>query len=278
MAEWDDIEIEAPDEVGPKRRIRWPVWAGIAALAFLVGFLWFFVFKGSEPPPEPTRMAEPAAEPVMPELPPPPPEPEEAVDLPVLEESDGLVRKLVGTLTSHVELAHWLANKDLIRTFVVAVDNIAEGLSPAKHLPFLKPSEAFKAVYDSGAFYVDPKSCERYTLVTEVFTSINTRSAARTYRTLKPLIQEAYVEMGYPDRDFDQKLAKAIDHLLLTPVPDGYVELDGETVAYKYIDPKLENLTPAQKQFLRMGPRNARKVQRKLTELKGALYLAGEDR
>jgi hypothetical protein len=167
-----------------------------------------------------------------------------------------------------------LTNEELVRTFVVVVDNIAEGVSPVQHVPFLKPGEPFKAVFDSGAFYVDPKSYDRYNLVAEVFSSINARSAADIYRDLKPLIQQAYTEIGYPDKDFDETLSLAIDHLLMTPVPGEYLELSGETVSYKYIDNELEDLSDAQKQFMRMGPQNVQKMKSKLVELKGTLRLA----
>ena len=275
MSEWDDLQFDSSDEATPKQAFQWPLWAGIAALAFLIGFfLWFFVFRGSETSPEPAPVAESETTPEVSESEPVEPEPEEVMDLPLLDESDALVRTLVGALSSRPELAQWLTNEELIRTFVVVVDNIAEGVSPAKHLPFLKPKERFKTVYDSGSFYVNPKSYDRYNLVAEIVSSINTRRGAEFYRNLKPLIQEAYKEMGYPDTDFDVTFSRAIDHLLMTPVPDGYAELSGETVAYRYVDERFEKLTSAQKQLLRMGPQNVQKVQRKLTELKSALSLA----
>ncbi len=274
MSEWDDLQFDSSDETTPKQAFQWPLWAGIAALAFLIGFLWFFVFRGSGASQEPTSGTEVATTPEVSEAEPVEPELEESMDLPVLDESDALVRTLVGALSSRPELAQWLTNEELIRTFVVVVDNIAEGVSPAKHLPFLKPKEKFKAVYDSGSFYVNPRSYDRYNLVVEVVSSINARRAAEFYRNLKPLIQEAYKEMGYPDTDFDVTFSRAIDHLLMTPVPDGYAELSGETVAYRYVDERFEKLTSAQKQLLRMGPQNVQKIQRKLTELKGVLNLA----
>jgi len=275
MSEWDDLQFDSSDEATPKQAFQWPLWAGIAALAFLIGFfLWFFVFRGSGPSPEPAPVAESGTTPEVSEPEPVEPEPEEVMDLPLLDESDALVRTLVGALSSRPELAQWLTNEELIRTFVVVVDNIAEGVSPAKHLPFLKPKERFKAVYDSGSFYVNPKSYDRYNLVADIVSSINTRRGAEFYRNLKPLIQEAYKEMGYPDTEFDVTFSRAIDHLLTTPVPDGYAELSGETVAYRYVDERFEKLTSAQKQLLRMGPQNVHKVQKKLTELKSALSLA----
>ena len=275
MSEWDDLQFDSSDEATPKQAFQWPLWAGIAALAFLIGFfLWFFVFRGSGTSPEPAPVAESGTTPEVSEAEPVEPKPEETMDLPLLDESDALVRTLVGALSSRPELAQWLTNEELIRTFVVVVDNVAEGVSPARHLPFLKPKEKFKAVYDAGSFYVNPKSYDRYNLVADIVSSINVRRGAEFYRNLKPLIQEAYKEMGYPDTDFDVTFSRAIDHLLMTPVPDGYAELNGETVAYSYVDERFEELSSAQKQLLRMGPQNVQKVQSLLTELKSSLNLA----
>jgi hypothetical protein len=275
MSEWDDLQFDSSDEATPKQAFQWPLWAGIAALAFLIGFfLWFFVFRGSGTSPEPAPVAESGTTPEVSEVEPVEPEPEETMDLPLLDESDALVRTLVGALSSRPELAQWLTNEELIRTFVVVVDNVAEGVSPARHLPFLEPKEKFKAVYDAGSFYVNPRSYDRYNLVADIVSSINVRRGAEFYRNLKPLIQEAYKEMGYPDTDFDVTFSRAIDHLLMTPVPDGYAELNGETVAYSYVDERFEKLSSAQKQLLRMGPQNVQKVQSLLTELKISLNLA----
>jgi hypothetical protein len=275
MAEWDDVEIDQASKIESKRKPLWLIWIGVAVLAFALGFYLFFTYRRPEPPP---KSSENNAAPAVPEVavgPPTEPEPEpERVELPVLDESDSLVRKLIGTLTSHVEMTHWLTNEELLRTFVVVVDNISEGVSPVKHLPFLKPGGHFKAVYDSGTFYVDPKSYDRYNLVADVFRSINARRAAEIYRDLKPLIQQAYKEIGYPDKGFDETMALAIDHLLMTPTPDEYLELNGETVSYKFVDSGLESLSAAQKQFMRMGPENVQKVKNKLVELKGNLRLA----
>jgi hypothetical protein len=40
---------------------------------------------------------------------------------------------------------------------------------------------------------------------------------------------------------------------------------------YEYADRKLEALTPAQKQLLRMGPSNVARIQAKLREVQAAL-------
>lgn len=274
MSEWDeaDVDIDPSQTKVPLKRLGWPVWGGVAVLAFALGFLWFFVFRRPQPPPEPEAVQEPVAS-APAETSPPEPEPEPSVVLPSLDESDAFVRELVEALSSHMQLARWMVTEGLLRKFTVVVDNIAEGVSPAPHLPFLKPEEKFNATYRSGWFYVDPASYDRYDLVADVFSSIDARATAELYRDLKPLIREAYAELGYPDRNFDETFALALDRLLKVPLLEGDIELDGSTVSYKYADQALERLSPAQKHFLRMGPRNVKMIQVKLAELTTHLRL-----
>jgi hypothetical protein len=42
-------------------------------------------------------------------------------------------------------------------------------------------------------------------------------------------------------------------------------------IGYAFADPKLEGLSRAQKQLLRMGPQNVRAIQGKLREIAGVL-------
>lgn len=193
--------------------------------------------------------------------------------LPALDQSDAFVRNLVEALSSRPAWAKWLATEGLVRRFVVAVDNVAEGISPNKHLSMLAPKEGFDAIDRHGDFVVDPKSYRRHDLVAEVVASLDTERVAQAYRELNPLIQDAYRELGYPNRHFDQTLARAIDRLLQTPVPEGTVALRPAVKSYKFADPNLEALSPVQKQFLRLGPDNMKKVQQKLRELREELAL-----
>jgi hypothetical protein len=54
---------------------------------------------------------------------------------------------------------------------------------------------------------------------------------------------------------------------LRTPTVDGRVVLGRKSVNYTFADPALESLSGAQRQFLRMGPRNVRLIQQKLREI-----------
>ena len=193
--------------------------------------------------------------------------------LPELDASDAFVRKLVEVLSANPAWAKWLATEGLVRRFVVVVDNVAEGKSPTKHLSVLAPKDRFATTERNKAVYVDPKSYARFDLTADVIASLDVDGMAKAYRQLKPLIDKAYRELGYPDRKFDATLAKAIDRLLATPVPGETVELRPAVKSFRYADANLESLSPPQKQLLRLGPKNMKKVQEKLRELRKALAL-----
>jgi hypothetical protein len=188
-----------------------------------------------------------------------------------LDQSDPAVRKLVAALSSHPRVAAWLATNGLIRNFVVVVENISTGTTPARHLRVLRPARPFRVMEANDEIAVDPRSYERYTDIAAAAASIDAAGAARVYASLKPRIEEAYAELGRQE-PFDRALERAISALLQVPVVAGIVRLE-ETGAteYKYADARLEQLTEAQKQLLRMGPGNVRTIQAKLREIALAL-------
>jgi hypothetical protein len=94
---------------------------------------------------------------------------------------------------------------------------------------------------------------------------LDTRGTVRLYKQLKPVIQEAYKDLGYPDTDFEDTLTKAIVELLKVPVVKD-VLLEKKIISYAMVDPELESLSQAQKHLLRMGPENILRIQSKLRE------------
>jgi len=191
------------------------------------------------------------------------------LDLPGLEldKSDDLLRSLARDISSHPGLAGWMRTRELVRKFVAAVDNIANGLSPRAQVDFFSPRGTFKAARREGMFVVDPSSYYRYDPVADIFISLDARAAARLYVSLKPLFQEAYRELGYPDGDFHATLTRAVAELLATPVVESSVVLEKKVASYAMTDPELEELSPAQKHLFRMGPENVQVIQTKLRTL-----------
>ncbi|MFC2169253.1 DUF3014 domain-containing protein [Acidobacteriota bacterium] len=193
-----------------------------------------------------------------------------------LDDSDGLVQKLATKISSHPIFVQWLKTGDLLRKFAAAVDNIANGMSTRPQVDFFTPEEEFKVIEENGRLYADPDNYYRYDLVAEVFSSLDTESCVKLYRQLKPAIQEAYKDLGYPDVDFEKTLTKAILELLKVPVVSQKIELDERLITYKMVSPDLEKLSNAQKHLLRMGPENVLKIRAKLNEIAIALGIPKE--
>ena len=196
-------------------------------------------------------------------------------DLPQLDASDAFIRNLAQALSANPEWAKWLVGERLVRRLTASIDNVAEGRSPNPHLAFLAPKGDFRArEQGKSTTTIDPASYRRYDLVADVVASLDTKGCAKLYEDARPLFQDAYRDLGYPDRTFDQTLAKAIHVLLATPDPTSEVEVREGVKSWKFTDSALESLAPAQKQLLRMGPDNVRKVKEKLREIAEALHLS----
>ena len=242
----------------------------IFLVALAVGIYYFFIYEKPEevPPVQEVPVKQPAQVPVE--------EPavvEEAPELiqVELDKSDDVIHKLAEELSSHPKVASWLMSEDLIRKFVAAVDNIVNGLSPRPQIDFFTPKGAFKVIEKEGRYYASPEGYIRYNLVGDVFSSLDSEGWVKLYRQSELLIQEAYQDLGYPEEDFDKTLTTAIVELLKVPVIKGEILLESKVISYAMADPKLENLSEAQKHLLRMGPENVRKIQRKLREVGSAL-------
>lgn len=240
------------------------LWVSVAAIVLLfgAGAFWFLRPAPEETAPVATEgVATPSTTDEV------SPVSGETLDLPRLDESDAFVRNLVTGLSSRPELATWLATEGLIRNVVVVVDNIAEGATPTKHLRVFAPKSGFRAAGPDDALLVDPRSYARYDALADAVDSVDTQGLVQTYRNLRPLFDQAYIDLGHPDGNFDVALQRAISHLLATPDPPADVRLTSHVRSYHYADPALESLSEAQKLLLRMGPRNARLVKDKLREI-----------
>jgi hypothetical protein len=269
---------KAPDPLSEPPRRR-PVALWIAALVLIAGLAAaaYVVFGGwrgsqqiaSESPAVGTQQQTVRAEqPLGGEAQP--------IDLPPLGEADPVVRELVRALSSHPTVAAWLTTDGLVRNFTVVVTNIADGRTPARHLAALRPSADFLVREDGEDLSIDPRSYQRYDTVADAMASIDPAGAAKLYATVKPRIEEAYGELGRPDTTFDRTLERALVTLLRTPVLDEPVAVEPHGIGYAYADPRVENLSATQKQFLRMGPANVRKVKAALREIALALGIPAE--
>ena len=259
------------DERRQGRRAFGILIAVVLLIPAAAGFLAYRFLRGHEPPAapqtsEPIAEAPPTAPPVAVEPTVPP-----RADLSGVDSSDAFFRKLAQRLSANPTWVKWLLNDRLVRRFVAAVDNVAEGRTPKAHLGFLAPKGDFRARESAGRATVDPATYHRYDAVADTVASLDAAGCVELYRETRPLFTQAYRDLGYPDRNFDDTLRKAIHVLLATPEPRGDLRLEHAVKSWKLADPDYEALSPAQKQLMRFGNENVAKIKRKLREVEESL-------
>lgn len=262
--ELPDAEAYRAEPEGSRLGARAGLAAGILLLAG--GLLWVFTLVFRHP-----TATKPTPLPVASEAPPSSTLPVAAG--PSLEGSDAFVRDAAKGLSSHPQLAVWLAAKDLVRTLAAVIDNIATGDSPSPHLAFLAPREPFRVVQKRGRALIDRKTYARWDSFGQGVAALDAAECARVFRRLEPLFEAAARELGHQE-GFAPGFKRASAAILAVPVPEGDVAVVRVVRAkpvYEYADKRLEALTPAQKQLLRMGPANQRRIQAKLREIQTAL-------
>jgi hypothetical protein len=252
-----------PDLPPPSARPS-SVWIAVTLLVAAAAVAGYVVFVRRQPiaPAATKSAAPPAASSASPPL----GGKGDPITLPPLDASDTLVQ----ALTESPAVMAWLPTTGLIRNFTVVVSNIAEGATPARQLKVLRPQGPFRIASRGATTTVDPRGYDRYATIADAIASVDPGGAARLYATLKPRIEDAQRDLGSADT-FDHTLERAIIALLSTPVLDGSEALKPKGIGYGYADPRLESLTPAQKQLLRMGPRNVRVIKAKLRDIALAL-------
>jgi hypothetical protein len=276
MVDLNDIELdrsgEAPVTLPPPRSTTPAVWAtAIIAALVVAGGVWYLTSQRQ--PVAPPGVSAPVPQAAVPERPQAPLAQAANIDLPLLPQTDPVVRELVARLSSHPTVLAWLATQGLITNFTVVTLNIAEGRTPTQFLRPIAPRGPFRTMSSRGGMLVDPRSYERYNSHGDAIAALDGVGTASLYLTLKPRITDAYRELGYPEGDFDRVLERAIGVLLQAPTLDEKVVLSPQSVTYAYSDPALESLSPAQKQLLRLGPRNAHAVRSKLKDIAALLKL-----
>jgi hypothetical protein len=162
---------------------------------------------------------------------------------------------------------------DFVRRWAVVLDNLAEGVSPRRELPFLAPSRPFTVVERGGTVFVDPASYRRYDAFAAAVAGADTQTLARAYRAARAPLEAAYRLLGYPEVSLDDVLSRALARIEVAPVEDGEVAVVDEGGLFAFSEPRLEGLRDVEKHLLRMGPRNTRLLQAKARDLREALGL-----
>ena len=189
------------------------------------------------------------------------------IELPSLNDSDSFIIEKIQAFQNGVELIQLLSNDQLLRSFVVFVENISRGEFPQAGLPYRRIDEEMAVTtVDDNLFVMDESAHARFDRVVDTFVAIDTDQALILYRTLSPLFQQAYSEIGFRNVNFDDTLRQAINNVLRSPNVDGPFQLVKPSVMFLYADSSIENLNNVNKQLVRIGPENTEKLKAKLRE------------
>jgi hypothetical protein len=271
MEPMDDLPLDPspqPPDYRDEPRPFWPWIAGLAVVVVVVAFIVYMRWQPTPAPPQslaaptapaqsdPRRVLGPSVNPM---------------DLPPLDQMDGVLRELIKQLSSRPEALAWLATDGLIRNMAVCIENVAEGKSPAPHLRPLAPASAFRAAGRLGGLTIDARSYQRYDGIARAVGELDASGVARFYTSIKPRLDQAFQELGHARGDIDINVERALLHVIDTPAVAPSAPLIRAVLSYRFEDEAVEGLSGAQKQLLRMGPRNAQTIQVKLREIARAL-------
>lgn len=248
----------------------------------VVGALWFYWAQTRAPEPTAEERTEPVEPPVtetpeepvhpLPEPTAPAAEQRELEPLPPLDESDAYFEMALTDLFGNT-LEERLADTRLIQRMVATVDNLprkelADRIRPVGPVPGRFAVEGGSEDAANPRYTLDPANYERYETLVRMIAETEAAEMEELYRRFYPLFQKAYVDLGYPDAYFNDRVVEVIDHLLATPDVEGPIELVRPNVMYEFADPELESLSSGQKALLRIGPENAAIVKAKLREFR----------
>ena len=242
-----DSFLDLPESDG-ESTIKYPVPETPAALA-------------EEPEPDTSSVDTPIVVDVV--------EVEVVTPLPLLDESDNAIAASIRQLT---DIAGLFSFESFIRHFVVTIDNMTNQKLPQRYVFTQKVPSTFTVIkQDVDTALLDDKNFKRYENFVSMAEYIDTRKLVVQYIRFYPLFQEAYEELGYPGRYFNDRFIQVIDHLLKAPEVNGLIKLVRPKVFWLFANPELESLSAGQKILVRIGPENARRVKAELKELRRLL-------
>jgi len=194
-----------------------------------------------------------------------------AKPVPPLQESDGVMHESLADLLSKKRFIELFTPKDFVYRVVATVDNLPRKNVATRLLPLKVPAGQFVTKGGGEVVSLSPANYARYKTYVNIARSADAKQLVATYVHFYPLFQEAYQELGYPNKQFNDRLVEVIDNLLETPDVGTPVKLVRPKVMYEFDDPELEDLSAGQKLLVRMGPQNAAVLKAKLREIRREL-------
>lgn len=255
----------------------------LVVVIVLVAAVAFYLTRGAEDPPRQVAPAavEPGSQPApapmldVEPVPPPPSVPAEPVEpppaLPTLDESDPEISAALTAQLGRRFMRDFMVPESILRKSVVTLDNLRADRVAMKVRAIRRLDGKFLVAGTDDAPYLDPDNYARYETFVGLVAGVDPVRSVDLYAHWYPLLQQLYEELGYPGRQFNDRVIEVIDELLLTPEVAGTIPLVRPHVLYEYADPDLEALSGGQKVLVRMGPDHASVVKKKLRAIRSQL-------
>src|SRR3989338_3908767 len=249
----------------------------VVAVIVLGGLATYFYWTHSKPKSVPVQVQAP---PPLPLPAPPKPEVRQVIEappapppLPTLADSDSFMLDALTGLVGNKSLMKFFHTERIIRNIVATIDNLPRRRAPMNVMPVERAPGQFIIAGTEDDPAISPKNAARYTPYVRIAEAIDAKKLVGLYVRLYPLFQQAYEELGYPKKYFNDRLVVAIDNLLAAPDIKEPVKLVRPSVFYKYADPDLEERSIGQRILMRTGSRNEAIIKDKLREIKQELLL-----
>ncbi len=250
------------------------VAAIVTALVLAVGgATWYFWPAPESPAPvvAPAAVEPPVAAPARSAHYPVPASPDASKPLPALDASDAALTQALSNLFGAQAFARFFRPEALVRRIVATVDNLPRASYAQRLSPVLPVGGLLVTQGKDERLALAPGNYARYTPWVRFVESLDPAALVAIYVRFYPLFQQAYVELGYPDGYFNNRLVQVIDHLLDAPTAREPVRLVVRRVLPEFADPALESESAGRKILLRIGPENAAIVKAKLRALRKEL-------
>jgi hypothetical protein len=253
----------------------WP-WAFGIGVLLVAGGIGLYLLRGGPSSEEPVAAPPQPSAAVNALEPTPTPEalpiaPPRALPLPALDDSDVDVLGGLTEIFGQRAVAEYVMPERLVRHIVVTIDNAPREQMALNQRPIKETPGDFVVDGPEEGRVLAPQNYARYEPFVAVVRRLDAKTLVALYRSLEPLFQQAYEELGHPDERFNARLLEVIDHLLATPNVQGEIRLVQPSVLYRYADEALEKRSAGQKLLIRMGPANAGAIKAKLREIQAEL-------
>jgi hypothetical protein len=168
-------------------------------------------------------------------------------------------------------VSKYLVDEGLLQKFVINVNSIANQEMSPNHSLISPPQEKFKVYQQADREWIDVASFQRYNPYVDALESMGIDDLLKLMDNYRPILESKFAEISTPNTSFDSALLSAINELLNTPIVPLPIEVYSDSVMFKFKDEQLEALSSPQKQMIRTGPENTRRLKDILHDLKDAL-------